>query len=106
MSLPGGVQELGETAYEAGVREVREETGLEIEILGLIDIVDSIREDDDGRVEFHYTLVELAAEWRSGEARAGSDASGVRWVPLAEVDGLELWSETHRIIREAQALRK
>ena len=105
-SLPGGAQELGETVNEAAVREVMEETGVEIEIIGLVDVVDSIRRDGDGQVEFHYTLVDLAAEWRSGEARPGSDADGVRWVPIAEIDDLGLWSETVRIVKQARDLRQ
>jgi ADP-ribose pyrophosphatase YjhB (NUDIX family) len=105
-SLPGGAQELGETVNEAALREVMEETGVEIEIIGLVDVVDSIRRDGDGQVEFHYTLVDLAAEWLSGEARPGSDADGVRWVPIAEIDDLGLWSETVRIVKQARDLRQ
>ncbi len=105
-SLPGGVQELGETVHEAGAREVREEAGVEIEILGLVDVVDSIRRDGEGRVEFHYTLVDLAAEWQGGEARPGSDADGTRWVPIEEIGDLGLWSETVRIVNQARDLRR
>ncbi|MEE8333834.1 MAG: NUDIX domain-containing protein, partial [Alphaproteobacteria bacterium] len=61
-SIPGGAQELGETVHEAGRREIREETALEIDIIGLIDVVDAITHDDAGAVLFHYTLVDLAAE--------------------------------------------
>lgn len=104
-SLPGGVQEVGETVHEAARREVREETGVEIDILGLIDVVDSIRRDADGRVQFHYTLVDFAAEWLAGEAVAGSDAMGARWAPIGEIDGLGLWSETVRIVRQGEAMR-
>ena len=66
-SLPGGMQELGETVRETAVREVREETGLEIDLTHLIDVVDTITRDEDGRVRMQYTLVDFAAEWRAGE---------------------------------------
>lgn len=104
-SIPGGAQELDETVRETALRELAEETGVEAELIGLIDVVDSITRDDDGRVQFHYTLVDFAAEWRAGEARAGSDVAGVQWTKLDEIDGLGLWEETVRIIRAGQSLR-
>ena len=81
-SLPGGRQELGETTREAGVREVREETGLEVDIKDLIDVVDTIHRDDEGHVHMQYTLVDYWAEWVSGEPVAGTDAADARWVNL------------------------
>jgi len=98
-SLPGGRQKLGETVREAGLREIKEETGLDVEITHLIDVVDSLTRDDEGRVRFHYTLVDFTAEWRSGTAKAGSDAAGVRWVHPDDLDQYGLWDETVRIIR-------
>ena len=98
-SLPGGAQAIGETVSEAAIREVREETGLEVEILGLIDVVDSIDRDDSGGVRYHYTLVDLLAAWRSGEAVAGDDAVDAAWFGMDDLEGLDLWEETHRIIR-------
>ena len=100
-SIPGGAQEIGETVREAALREVAEETGLEIEIVGLIDVVDGITRDADGRARYHYTLVDFAARWRAGEARAASDAAAVRWVPRAALAGVALWDETRRIIASA-----
>ena len=66
-SLPGGRQELGETVRETAVREVREETGVEIRLGALIDVVDTIRRDESGAVDLQYTLVDFDADWIAGE---------------------------------------
>lgn len=100
-SIPGGAQEIGETVREAALREVAEETGIEIEIVGLIDVVDGITRDAEGRAKYHYTLVDFAALWVSGEARAASDAAAARWVHRDAVAGLALWDETRRIVARA-----
>jgi 8-oxo-dGTP diphosphatase len=104
-SLPGGRQKIGETVREAGLREVKEETNLDVEITHLIDVVDSLTRDEDGRVRFHYTLVDFTAEWRGGTAKAGSDAAGVRWVHPDELGRFDLWDETVRIIRMSAGQR-
>ena len=105
-SIPGGAQEIDETVREAGLREVWEETGLEVEILGLIDVVDSISRDEEGRVKFHYTLVDFFAEWRNGEAVAGDDCPAVCWANVDELDGYSLRDMTLEIIRLAAEKRR
>lgn len=98
-SLPGGAQVVGETVFDAARREIREETGLEIEVLGVVDVVDSIQRDDDGRVRYHYTLIDVVAEAAGDGAEAGDDAAAIGWFTLEQLSGLGLWSETERIIR-------
>jgi len=120
-SIPGGKQKLGETWRTTAVREVAEETGVEIEVIGLVDVVDAIVRDGDKLepgvrtnpedadptkpVRYHYTLVDCAAVWTGGEVQAGSDAAHAEWWPLDRLDELPLWSETVRIITEAAAMR-
>jgi 8-oxo-dGTP diphosphatase len=104
-SLPGGRIEWGETAAAAALRELAEETGVEAELIGLVDVVDSILASrQSGDVWGHYVLVDYAARWISGAPVAGDDAAEARFVPLAEIDALGLWDETVRIIRAASAL--
>lgn len=105
-SLPGGAQDLGETVFEAARREIMEETSLDIEVLGLVDVVDSIRHDDAGRVRYHYTLVDVVAEWRAGEATALDDAAAAAWFEPEALSGLGLWSETERVIALSRDLRR
>jgi len=100
-SLPGGAQELGETVVEAGIREIEEETGLTVTIDGLIDVVDSIRPDAEGQVEYHYTLVDFCASVAGGTLHAGGDAMDAKWFSIDAIMEMELWSETKRIINLA-----
>ena len=104
-SLPGGMQEVGETVFAAARREVLEETGLTIEVMELVDVVDSITRDAEDRARYHYTLVDVRAEWRAGEAVAGDDAEAVAWAPLDDLARYDLWAETERVIRLAAAQR-
>jgi 8-oxo-dGTP diphosphatase len=105
-SIPGGGQELGETTGEAALRELKEETGVDARLIGLIDVIDTVRKDEEGRIQFHYTLVDFAAEWLAGEPVADDDVSDARWAPLADIDDQGLWSETIRIIRAADKMRE
>lgn len=104
-SLPGGRQKLGETVREAALRELVQETGVAAEIGPLLDVVDSVTRDADGGIQYHYTLIDYVAFWRSGEPRAGGDAADARWFSPAGLAELELWRETRRIIELARGAR-
>ena len=82
-SLPGGTLELGESLHEGLVREMREETGLVVEVGPLVELFDRITRDDDGRVRFHYVLADYLCRPVGGILEPGSD---VAEVALADVD--------------------
>lgn len=106
-SLPGGRIEWGETAAAAALRELAEETGIEAELVGLIDVVDGIfAARQSGEVWAHYVLVDYAARWLSGEPTAGDDAKAARFVPVSALADVELWDETRRIILQGVRLVK
>ncbi len=103
-SLPGGAQELGETAEDAGRRELEEETGLSAGPLILAANVDSIHRDPAGLVQFHYTILDFAALWQGGDPVAGGDVTEARFVAFDHLAQYDLWSEAHRVIGLARRL--
>jgi 8-oxo-dGTP diphosphatase len=103
-SLPGGTLELGESLREGLVREMREETGLEVEVGPLVELFDRITRDDDGRVRFHYVLADYVCVPAGGTLAPGSD---VAEAVLADPDDLapfDLTPATLDVIATARRL--
>ena len=106
-SLPGGRIEPGERAQAAALRELREETAVEAEIVGLVDVVDAIFNNRAGDlITRHYVLVDYAARWVAGTPVAGDDAAEARFFHQSELASLNLWDETLRVIDAAAARLK
>jgi mutator protein MutT len=102
-SLPGGAVELGESLEEAVVREIREETGLDVEVGRVVEVLDRVRRDADGRVEYHYVIVDYACAIRGGLLAAGTDAADVRWVDVAGLAQLGVSEKAISVINKAVA---
>lgn len=87
-SLPGGRLELGESLVEGVRREVREETGIEVEVGAVVEVFDRVHRDADGRVRYHFVIVDFLCRPVGGVLVAGDDAADARWVTRADVAGL------------------
>jgi 8-oxo-dGTP diphosphatase len=111
-TLPGGVLEVGETLTEGVAREVREETGLAVEPVELVEVLDRIHRED-GKVRYHYVILDYLCRVTGGELCAASDADAARWVERAEWNShsaLKLDPITVRVVEKgwqmAQAMRE
>jgi ADP-ribose pyrophosphatase YjhB (NUDIX family) len=106
-SFPGGLADAGESLRQACIREVREETGLEVEVKDLAKVVERILPDDQGRIEYHFVILDFwGTAPASDEPRAGSDARKVRWVAMDELDSLSTTRGVPEAIRRALQLAK
>ena len=99
-AIPGGRLELGETLKEAAEREVREETGVIIRARSPVYTFDLIERDDQGRIRFHYVIVDLLADYISGSPHPRSDACEARWIGPRELDKLPVTKTTRAFLKE------
>ena len=89
-TIPGGLVELGESLETAVIRETKEETCLDVENPELIDVVDNVDLDEQGKVKYHYVIIDYLVHVKAAIIQAASDAAELRWVPFDEVENYNL----------------
>jgi len=105
-SLPGGLVEVGETLSEAIKREILEETGLTVKILGITAVLERIYRDPAGQISYHYVLVDFACQCKGGELKPGSDIIAARFVSADDLPRMNLPEFTAQVIHRAWEQRR
>ncbi len=100
-SIPGGLVELGESLEASVRREVLEEVGLEVKVIDLVAALDRVIFDQDGRIEYHYILLDFLCEVLGGSLNAGSDADECRFVPIKDLCRHDMTRGTEEVIQRA-----
>ena len=97
-SLPGGLLELGESLRDAVRREIKEETSLDIDVGPIIETFDRVHRDDQGKIRYHFVIVDFVSWTNGGEAKAGSDAEAVAWVTADQIDAYQINAHAKAVI--------
>ncbi len=99
-AIPGGKVKLGESLQQAAEREIKEETGVEIHAGEPVYTFDHVARDANGRIRFHYVIVDLVADYMSGDPRPGDDALEACWVPASEIKKLKVSEKTLELLSQ------
>ena len=102
-SLPGGVLECGETLRDAAMREAREETGLTVGVEEMLGVYERVIRSDEGRIRYHYVLIDFLCRPVAGELKAGSDAAEVAWFSRDELPALKLAYDANDVVLKGLA---
>lgn len=103
-AIPGGSLELGETLQQGAERELLEETGIRASAGEPIYAFDFFERDDEGRIRFHFVIVDMKAEYQSGEPKGADDALEARWLTPKDIHELPVSQNTLRLLREIRFL--
>ncbi|MCL5110549.1 MAG: NUDIX hydrolase [Chloroflexi bacterium] len=103
-SIPGGGLKLGETLRQGVAREVKEECGIDVVAGEVVDAVDRVVRDAEGRVQFHYVILDFACTYKGGDLRAASDCLAARWVAPEELAAYSLTPAALAVIARARYL--
>jgi ADP-ribose pyrophosphatase YjhB (NUDIX family) len=100
-SIPGGLLEVGETIKDALIREVKEETGVDVKHTKIIDVHDLIIKDGN-KIKYHYVLISSLATLRGGVLNASTDVEEVKWIPINEIKNLKVTKTATHLIKKIQ----
>ncbi len=103
-SLPGGLLELGESLIDGTRREMKEETGLDVEVGALVEMFDRIHRDTEGRVRYHFVIADYLCVPVGGTLLAGSDVTDARWVSADEIDEYVINPHAAAVLRRGLSL--
>jgi mutator protein MutT len=103
-SLPGGVVELGETLRQAVAREVREETGLDVDVGPVVEVLERVDRSSDDRIAYHFVIIDYLCTAARGEPAAGSDAAAVDWANVSRLADYRVTAGVSAVIHRALAL--
>ncbi|HXT87546.1 MAG TPA: NUDIX hydrolase [Verrucomicrobiae bacterium] len=103
-SIPGGILEIGETITAAIERELKEETGVSVRVLGLLEIYEKVLRDSDNRAQYHFVILDYMCEFVEGTAEAAGDVTDTAWVAEEGLEKLQLTSAALRVVKKAFAL--
>jgi 8-oxo-dGTP diphosphatase len=101
--LPGGLIDVGERLQAAAAREVMEELGINVAVQGMVTTFESIHHDDEGKVEYHYIVLEYWARYQGGEPVAQDDAAAFAWVNADQLDSYALTPQQRRVLEQTYA---
>ncbi|MFQ6123719.1 MAG: NUDIX hydrolase [Candidatus Heimdallarchaeota archaeon] len=104
-AIPGGVVELGEKTREAVAREVLEECDIQIEVGEVLEVMDAVIRDKDGRIKYHYVLCDFLAKYKAGHLSPSSDVLDAKWVKFNEVQTLEITKGTQQLLNRVTEMR-
>ena len=101
-SIPGGLLELGELLKEGARRETKEETGIDVDVDDLLDVIDNIVVDEWDKVSYHYVLIDYLGHRIGGTLVPGTDVKEARWATLEELDALSTTRTLQRLVQKAK----